>query len=608
MTGGVRQVDLETVRLLENMQSRLKAAQEPNQVRCGMAEDSRCEFTLLCDKLRPNRNAEVLYRNSEGKVLVNLPLIGLRNAVDQCRNSVSDKEAKDPIKILDDQMRDYAMRRKQFLDSIEKNGEQAAYFKIEKAMVELSLADEKPKAFFIDPSEVEKQIRLAEEKTGVKLSEESRKLWGAVNIPTINKQKPATDQNPFFDGMLLQIPDAAGGEEKVRENQKKFQAELTRTYNLFLDAKKDVITVLKKRKNGSNDDEIENLIQRIETIKYMEPKVESLFAGSCGSPNAYYNPFNHEFTICPQMLQSPDATLQMIITHELGHSIDPCIASYSLQQHTGEKKRNPQGDVMRESMNVFLKQMKAVEFNPKIPKQSEVMYSSFDPEMVAQVYGSGLNNHQSREVLAGVPLSKNPFASVVTCLQSGRSVSARMGDIEGAKRNVLENIKTLKESGAPDSHPQVQSLKATLARLDSHYVEKKSCGYMGSDKGPSQMQEAFSDWIASEVMAGKVEAANKMGDREKAKQIAFEANGFFASMNCESFKLDIAEEVQQVMTRAGCQRRGTTLVEDLTNMSRHEDPHPEGHARVSRIFMGHPTISETLGCKQPFLGGAKRCE
>ncbi|MCB0386768.1 MAG: hypothetical protein KDD43_15345, partial [Bdellovibrionales bacterium] len=217
-------------------------------------------------------------------------------------------------------------------------------------------------------------------------------------------------------------------------------------------------------------------------------------------------------------------------------------------------------------------------------------------------------NHRSVKVLPGIPLSSNPFSSVIECLQGGSSVNARMGDLEGAKRNVLNNIKSLKASGADDSHPQIQALNETLGRLETIYSEKKACGYMGNDQGPSQMQEAFSDWLASEVIAHKVSLAQKAGDTEGAKRIAFEANGFFASLNCESFRLDVADEVKAVLSQAGCSRRGATLFQDLENMSRHEDSHPEGHARVSRIFMGHPTIADAIGCKQPLIFGAKRCE
>lgn len=256
MSQMTRQVDKETIRQLEQIQSKLKTASSPGAVRCEVPEGTTCDFTILCDLLRKNRNAEVLYQNPAGKVLANIPLIYSRQKADQCRNSVSTEEPKDPQKVFSENMRDYAAKRKEFLDSIARNGEQAAYFEIERSMVEISLESTDSISVMLDADAMEKKILQAETHAKVKLSEESRRLWMAVNSPSVDRLEPATNQNPFFDPMLLSIPEIAGGEEKVRENQRQFQAELTRTYNLFLDTKKEMIQILKARKNGKNNAEM----------------------------------------------------------------------------------------------------------------------------------------------------------------------------------------------------------------------------------------------------------------------------------------------------------------------------------------------------------------
>lgn len=605
---GKRKVDAETIQLLESVQAKLKNVQGAQVTQCEDANGKSCDFTLICNLLKANRNSEVLYQNPEGKVLPNLPLIEGRMAIDYCRNSVSKEEPKDSQQIMNEQVREYAAKRKDFLDSIAQKGEQPAYFAIEKSMVELILESKEPEKWFNDSKEFENRIQKASAKANVKISDESIRLWVAANTPDIPRVNASTNQNPFFDPLLSVFPDYAGSEEKVRANQSKIQSELTRTYNLYLDTKKELISVLKNRKNGSNDAEIDNMIERIEKIKYMKPKDGRLFAGACRGPNAYYDQFKHEFTICPQLLEAPDATIQMIIAHELGHAIDPCIASYTLKKHTGAEKKDSKFDAMKMAAEIALKQMRGIKFDPKIPDQPEAMYSSFDPELVERQYSQALNDHKSSDVLAGIPLSKNPFSTVLDCLQTRGSVSARMGDLSGARKNVLDNIQTLKASGADESHPQIKELRSTLERLDSVYSEKKACGYIGADDGPSQMQEAFADWIASEVTASKVKVAQESGDKERARRISFEANGFFASMSCESYRLEIEDQLKDAMRKAGCIERSTTLSQDLNNMSRSEDTHPEGHARVSRIFMGHPTLSGAIGCKQPLFSGAKYCE
>lgn len=608
MVGSGRQVDLEVIQMVEKLQTDLQKAEAPQSVRCEVAPGTKCQFTILCDQLRPNRNAEVLYRNPEGEVLHNLSLYQLQGGVDQCRFSITDKDIKNPMQAVEELQKGYLLRRKAFLDSVALNGEYQTVNKIESAMIERSLADSQSLQTFtmLDREKAEKNIREAEAKLGLNLNDETRAKWVAANSFEADKFPKPTNQNPFFDSTLLVQADRAGSKEKVVANQQMFQKEIERVYNIFLDTKKEMIAVLNKRRNGNNNAQIDSLIKRIETISYAEPNMKFLASGSCPSPNAFYDFMSHQFTICPQMLQAPSATLQMIIAHELGHSIDPCIATYPLQELKGEAKPNQKDMMLDNVLNSMKSNKDFIEFTPKLPKQEDRHYASFNEELVNQMGAFKYKSYTRTTVAEPVKLSENPFATVIECLQGPNSVRARMGDIEGARANIYSNIKELKASGADENHPQIQDLRGTLERLDSVYVEKQACGYMGSDRGPSQMQEAFSDWLASEVMASKVEQATEAGNTEKARRISFESNGFFASMNCESFSLDIAAQALSVLHRAGCLNRGSQFEKDLMNMQKHEDVHPESHARASKIFMAHPTLVGALGCTKP--RGVKRCE
>lgn len=117
MSGGriLRKIDAEAMRLLDEVQEKLKIIQEPAVIRCGDANGAKCEFTLLCEKIRTNRNAEVLYQNSDGKILPNFSLVAARRGVDQCRNSVSEREPKSPEKIVDESVRAYQVKRGKLL-------------------------------------------------------------------------------------------------------------------------------------------------------------------------------------------------------------------------------------------------------------------------------------------------------------------------------------------------------------------------------------------------------------------------------------------------------------------------------------------------------------
>lgn len=605
------QVDQETIDLLEKLQKDLKISPSTSQLDCGANSADKCDFTFICNKLRSNRNSKALYQNSKGQVIPNYKLLYLQETVDQCRNTVSSSTSA-PTNSVSDSLLVYLKERKSLLDSIQAHGEEAKMIRLEQAMLDASI--EKPD----DPSsmtwtmprdQIEKYISDAETRAGVKLSDESRNKWVELlleetsdgpNVATQTKTKVSSDDNPFMKTELLTNVNEAGSKEKVLEYQTQFQNELNRSFDVFTDTKSQLIAVLNKRRNGKNDAEIENMISRIRKIKMKAPEVSGMFPmAGCSSPNAFYDPTSHSFTLCPQLLQMPSATIQTVIAHELGHSIDPCNATFPLSKVDGTLKPNPYSANMGDA-----EQMGILMFEPTLPDQGTEEYAAFDLEFLDISLAIDYDSLSFKEQQQSIDLAKNPFASVIQCLQSYGSVEARIGDVSKAKLAVSKKISDLQWSGATDDDPNVKDLKQTLERIDSVYEDKKVCSFIGSHEGRSQMQEAFSDWIASEVIASKITTA---ANRQEGQQIAFESNAYFAALDCLSFDLDIANTAKNTLEKAGClSTRSSRLHKDLENMRTDDDPHPKSYNRINKIFMANPTTAAALSCQK--RSEVKHCE
>ncbi len=585
----------EAVQLLEKVQNDINKQTLTKTIKCDAANE-KCQFNTICNKLRVNRNSKILYKNKLGQSIPNYKLLNLLDEVDQCKSSLTNEEP-DPAIIMTAMERKRNGLKKEFLDSVSTNKEEALLVKIERSLLETSLNKlTGDVSYGVSAEQIEKNIRDAESKAKVKLSDSSRKKWVKFLDPSsvvVNFNQGAiatsTSNNPFITMQLLTNIDAAGSKKKVLEYQAQVQKELNRSYNVFIDTKKMMIEVLKKRKNSQNNSEMDSIIKRVNAIQMSTEKLNS---SSCSSPNAFYNPMRHDFTLCPQLMQMPDATLQTIIAHELGHSIDPCIVTFPLKTATHVTK-NP---VNTESFEV--------PFNLVLPKQNDQFYFSTDENFFKTTVEHNDKKMRTTEIAKPIQLNKNPFLSVISCLQTQGSIQATIGDTDYTKDVINKKINILKQSGASENNKELLRLKKTLKKLDTTIANQRTCSTLSSVEGPSQIQETFSDWVAAEVIAEKISASK---NHDEAQRIAFEANGFFGAVGCKSFDLDITETANNALISAGCNYKASDFENDLDHIEPvRKSLHPEDYQRVNNIFLAHPEIAKSLSCQRQ--SGVKYCE
>jgi hypothetical protein len=305
-------------------------------------------------------------------------------------------------------------------------------------------------------------------------------------------------------------------------------------------------------------------------------------------------------------LQLPSAGIKSIIAHELAHSIDPCLASMELVTvHPSAKEEVMQKEFARQ-MQEFEKQQEqngVYSYKPVLKQpESKVKYAADFLGLVSQ-------NSMTDQVSPAISLKTNPFTSTIECLKSRESIAARATSDAEVQKIMTDAIDNLKKTGATEENSeQLKSYNKALSSLSERMGKNGACSFMPGQSGQSQVQEAFADWVATEVLGKDVERA----DAAKKKDMAFESMAFFLALECPA-KTNASTKAKELLTAMKC--GGESSISDLNSiydaMGRNSDSHPFGQARVNRLFLAQPQIAKALGCEGKKTGGeaeVKHCE
>lgn len=110
---------------------------------------------------------------------------------------------------------------------------------------------------------------------------------------------------------------------------------------LFAENQAGILELLAQKKSSLPKDVFESLVKAISTVtlaSFEEPSIKKLMPGACDRPNAIYIPGMHKVFVCPSLLHYPTGTLNQILAHELGHSVQklqnyiPCFKDYPKKQ------------------------------------------------------------------------------------------------------------------------------------------------------------------------------------------------------------------------------------------------------------------------------------
>lgn len=135
---------------------------------------------------------------------------------------------------------------------------------------------------------------------------------------------------------------------KLKKSDPLYKSELARTQKIFADSQARVVKLLESRKNVENSKEIDQEIKRIKAIKIAAPLFTDKreLERECAYPGANYDSTNNTVVICPQMLGMPDASIFSVLSHEIGHAVDPCNVYAQIAGDSVAVGKNPFNEVL----------------------------------------------------------------------------------------------------------------------------------------------------------------------------------------------------------------------------------------------------------------------
>lgn len=358
-------------------------------------------------------------------------------------------------------------------------------------------------------------------------------------------------KDPFVYPNQLTDPAKAGGSPQLNKNFVRYDAQKDRTKKIFNDAQERIVKLLTSRRNSENAQSTDEMIARITAVEFHFPKtnheLSELAADGCEIPNAFYSPSTHQVTICPQMLNLPDAALFSVISHELGHAIDPC-QSVKPYSRSGGK------------------------------------ISSENPFFSVVTYAIQDKNY----IFKGISPAQNPFKEVISCLQKEKSIGVVIPTMQQTQDNARNNLATQMGGTEYITPAMAEAFNDQERNVRIQYESFKACHEL---TGNGHMQEAFSDWIASQTIKQKI---SEIPETAKAQQYAFESQALYIGSRCKNLN-ETAVSYLRPLVRTKC----PALLDKMESADQRNDgseSHPATPARVNRIMLATPEIQKALGC------------
>lgn len=385
-----------------------------------------------------------------------------------------------------------------------------------------------------------------------------------VNMQTMDAclQKPFKEDlftDPLLNPEKLFTEKAAGGKEQLKENQKRYNTEFARANGIFKDVQQRLIAYLKSQQTANNSAAIEASIRKIEIVSMNQLPLndEVLLKTGCEMPNAFYVAQTMAVTVCPQFLGLPDASLFLIIAHELSHAIDPCNSSYGyLQSDKGTFMLDP-----RTSM-----------------PESEYSEDSY----------KGYNSFAD-----SVGVDEHPFKDAIACLNSPQVMNVRTPSQAAVLKRVDDKMSSLQEKDSESG--EEKSSDAQMSRLQSEkdFFEKhhKDLQYCGPITGNGHAQEAFADWLAIQIVEKKIAEIPSTAD---AKRFAFETQAYSFGRFCANLSQAMNAKSKKIMGKK-CETLNEVLAREKKDPN-HQHSHPEMADRVNAIYLANPGLQKALGC------------
>lgn len=422
------------------------------------------------------------------------------------------------------------------------------------------ITDEKAKMQFVTPADL----------TALLKKEMSSKDFGHLQELIKIQKKPLQAQ---MEAQLQAQQKAMEAQKKQIEFQK-VQTDIRnkkkdRIKELFLYSQEQVIATIRRGKRDSElTKEEKTLIAKVQSIELTDPdSPEVAGSPSCsgGVPNAFYLRESHTLNVCPNQVLKSDGDIIFAVTHEIGHSIDPCGARMPLWEVDQEKLKRVMVDAsLSEEDKSTLKRI----FPLKTKMSNSDLNLNFSNQKILDKL---IQSGAIKKVQDGVGTAKYPFKKEYGCLVENeffRETSVK--DIATFKNYFKRDLKTNPDyKGLPQ-----KSLDRYFTALDKYPQCLRTLALA------SQMKETMADMFGS-VVAEKYILENPFkSEDEKVAAI------HFAPSVCSSKSAELKVESYSPYTMADILRAA------------YEDPHPDGDERVKKVILNLPGMAKIYDCQR----------
>ena len=350
--------------------------------------------------------------------------------------------------------------------------------------------------------------------------------------------------------------------------------------------------ILDGRKEETIASEEKALIKKIRSIQYINPTDPSASKSSeCQGVlgNAFYQPINHSFTLCPNIVNYPDANLVQIIAHEFTHSIDPCSAQSGLYKINHDRLakvnslltdpgKRAEFQIKHPGSQNLLSHIEALP--PKIERtNNDLAEIKGDPTPAKWLVDQGILKLEA----SGHSMTHYPFQKQYQCLLGSDKEFYRMtpSEIEAISNAVIAN-RTATNSKDYDAPSDRRNLHEALK-------VRPECALREVAKGQRnvQDQEVLADWMSAKVLGAYLKIHPPKSELERVSSISF-----FAATAC--YEAKSTEKTQRELASGSPKLQ---ILEAARGLSmRDEDSHPPTLQRMNANILKEPNIRKFLGC------------
>ncbi len=567
-----------------------------------------CSIKDMCTKREVRVDDPILYINEKGEKIINENYYFIRDGVRTClKEKYADviKERRDELaaKLRTIHLQKIIDANKLLIKLSDKYNQGTKIQKISAEILTISLESamrneesewQKDKG---SHDELAKVIAQAEKRTKISLNSEVKKTLIEIHYLKFNATYPeevarfedaiipqTKINDPFYDWSLLKDEKVAGGPARLAFNRAKLTEKSQEAYALFQETQKEMVSYLESKKNESNVDNMDRIISRVKTIRFNPPRLTNTLTTVCESPNAFYSAKTHSFTICPQMLNFPKIALMETIAHEIAHSYDSCNFSGKMYQKKGPL-------IIEEAP--FEVEIKTEPINGNYR-------NTFDDDPT--------DLKLKDKIQEKIKYADHPFAKTLSCLQDPASVGAKAIDPADITKKAKASLEALIKLGQnTPENSKARYVNYLITNQKDYFDYFQGCNNIESSSVlRSQLQEAFADKMATEIVARKLQSASKVDAEKSMLEISLGYNNICSNEGQSNAK------IREFAAKNGCKNfyENKTNEEKILNgisISDPEfDPHPNSALRIERNLMSHPIIRKALNC--PIEKGLKYCE